>query len=161
MVGTAGVVVEVAVETVGAVVGVVVEIAVVGEVVVGVAVVVTDVAVATEVAEMVALAVVVTSTAVAAEVRIQTLCKSHIKICSVMSNKHILRGHIATLVGPVVELFRLLTFSALNSSSSHHCGFEPSSSHKTSQVLLAGGQVDFIGDLPFSPHLTIDSAQNE
>ena len=32
---------------------------------------------------------------------------------------------------------------------------------ETSQVLLAGGQVVFLGDLPFSPHLTIDSAQNE
>ena len=31
----------------------------------------------------------------------------------------------------------------------------------TSQVLLAGGQVFFLGDLPFLPHLTIDSAQNE
>ena len=29
------------------------------------------------------------------------------------------------------------------------------------QVLLAGGQVDFLGDLLFSPHRTIDSAQNE
>ena len=32
---------------------------------------------------------------------------------------------------------------------------------ETSQVLLAGGQVVFLGDLPFSAHLTIDSAQNE
>ena len=33
---------------------------------------------------------------------------------------------------------------------------------ETSQVLLAGGQVFlFPQDLPFSPHLTIDSAQNE
>ena len=31
----------------------------------------------------------------------------------------------------------------------------------TSQVLLAGGQVVFLGDLLFSLHLTIDSAQNE
>ena len=29
-----------------------------------------------------------------------------------------------------------------------------------SQILLAGGQVFFLGDLPFSPHLTIGSAQN-
>ena len=32
---------------------------------------------------------------------------------------------------------------------------------EASQVLLAGGQVVFLGDLPFSTHLTIDSAQNE
>ena len=38
----------------------------------------------------------------------------------------------------------------------HRCGFEPSSGH----VRHAGGQV-FLGDLPFSPHLTTDSAQNE
>ena len=31
---------------------------------------------------------------------------------------------------------------------------------ETSQVLLAGGQVVFLGNLPFSPLLTIDSAQN-
>ena len=32
---------------------------------------------------------------------------------------------------------------------------------ETSQVLLAGGQVVFLWDLLFSPHLIIDSAQNE
>ena len=32
---------------------------------------------------------------------------------------------------------------------------------ETSQVLLADGQVVFLRDLTFSPHLTIDSAQNE
>ena len=32
---------------------------------------------------------------------------------------------------------------------------------ETSQVLLAGGQVDFLRDLPFSPQLMVDSAQNE
>ena len=31
---------------------------------------------------------------------------------------------------------------------------------QTSQVLLAGGQVGFLGDLPFSPHLRNDCAQN-
>ena len=31
----------------------------------------------------------------------------------------------------------------------------------TSQVLLAGGQVFFLGDLLFSPHLTSHLAQNE
>ena len=30
-----------------------------------------------------------------------------------------------------------------------------------SRVLLAGDQVFFLGDLPFSPHLTVDSVQNE
>ena len=30
-----------------------------------------------------------------------------------------------------------------------------------SQVVLAGGQVLFLGDLPFSPHLAIDLTQNE
>ena len=32
---------------------------------------------------------------------------------------------------------------------------------EASQVLLAGGQVVFLGDLPFSPHLPIDPAQHE
>ena len=32
---------------------------------------------------------------------------------------------------------------------------------ETSQVLLAGGQVVLLGNLPFSAHLMIDSAQNE
>ena len=32
--------------------------------------------------------------------------------------------------------------------------------YETNQVLLAGGHVVFLGDLPFSPHHTIDSAQN-
>ena len=32
---------------------------------------------------------------------------------------------------------------------------------ETSQVLLAAGQVDYIGDFRISSHLTIDSAQNE
>ena len=30
-----------------------------------------------------------------------------------------------------------------------------------SQVLLVGGQVVFLGDLPFWPHLMIDSAQKK
>ena len=34
-------------------------------------------------------------------------------------------------------------------------------SRETSQALLAGGQVVFLGDLPFSPHLTTDLAQNK
>ena len=32
---------------------------------------------------------------------------------------------------------------------------------ETNQFLLAAGQVVFLGDLPFLPHLTIDLAQNE
>ena len=32
---------------------------------------------------------------------------------------------------------------------------------ETSQVLLAGDQVVILGYLPFSPHFTFDSAQNE
>ena len=32
---------------------------------------------------------------------------------------------------------------------------------ETSQVLLVGGQVVFLGDLPFLPHLAIDLALNE
>ena len=32
---------------------------------------------------------------------------------------------------------------------------------ETSHVLLAGGQVFFLQDLPFSPHFTIASVQNE
>ena len=69
----------------------------------------------------------------------------------------------------------MLIFSALNHSSSHHCGFELSSllvlpnicavidpwaspvvsdiTCETSQVLLAGGQVFFLRDCPFLPHL--------
>ena len=61
----------------------------------------------------------------------------------------------------MAEWLRLLIFSTLNRSACR-CGFEPSSGHcETSQVLLAGGHVVFLGDLPFSPLLTIDSAQNE
>ena len=58
---------------------------------------------------------------------------------------------------PMSEWLRLLIFSTLNSSSSHRCGFEPSWGH----VMLVGGQVVFLGDLPFSPHLAIVSAKNE
>ena len=54
-----------------------------------------------------------------------------------------------------------LTFSVLNRSLSHRCGFEPSSCDRvtceTSLVLLAGGQVVFLRDLPFLPHLMIMS----
>ena len=57
--------------------------------------------------------------------------------------------------GPVAEWLRPLTAKSRVISS---FGFEPS---ETSQVLLAGGHVVFLGDLPFSPHLVTDSAQNE
>ena len=46
----------------------------------------------------------------------------------------------------------------LNCSISHHCGFEPG--ELVRQVLFAGGLVDFLGDLLFSPLLMISSAQN-
>ena len=50
----------------------------------------------------------------------------------------------------------------INCSSSHRCGFEPSSGHMCGKSSSAcGGQVVFLRDLPFSPHLAIDSAQNE
>ena len=62
----------------------------------------------------------------------------------------------------MAQWLRPLIFSALNRSPSHRCGFEPSSGRvpcETRQVRFAGGQVVFLGDLPFSPHLAIDSAQ--
>ena len=62
----------------------------------------------------------------------------------------------------MVERLRPLIISAQNRSSSRRWGFEASSGHVGhKQVLLAGGQVFFLGDFPFSPHLLIDSAQNE
>ena len=67
-----------------------------------------------------------------------------------------------TFAAPVTEWLRPLIFAILNRLPSHRCWFEPCSGHsETSQVLLAGGQVLFLGDLPFSPNLPIDSAQNE
>ena len=60
----------------------------------------------------------------------------------------------------MVEWLKMLIFSALNCSSSASscparviCG--------TSQILLAGGQVFFLGAFPFTRHLLSDSAQNE
>ena len=52
----------------------------------------------------------------------------------------------------MAEWLKLLIFSSLNRSSSHHCGFKPSTGYnncETSQVLLADGQVVFLGALPF------------
>ena len=56
----------------------------------------------------------------------------------------------------------LLIFSALNRLSSRRCGFESRSCHMWDKPSSpCGWQVVILGDLPFSPHLTIDSAQNE
>ena len=49
-------------------------------------------------------------------------------------------------------------FSALNRSSSRHCRFEPSSGHMWDKPSSA--HEVFLGDLPFLPHLPIDSVQN-
>ena len=59
----------------------------------------------------------------------------------------------------MAEWLRMLIFSALNHSSSQPCGFKPSSGHVRQTKFCL--QVFFLGDLPFLPHLTIDSAQNE
>ena len=61
---------------------------------------------------------------------------------------------------PVAEWLRLRIFSALNCSS-HCCGFDPSSGHMRQAKFWVGGQVVFLGDLTFSPHLTIDLDQNK
>ena len=64
----------------------------------------------------------------------------------------------------MAEWLRPLIFSALNPSSSQGTAVGSSLTRvtcKTIQVLFAGGQVFFLGDLPFSPHFAIDSAQNE
>ena len=50
----------------------------------------------------------------------------------------------------MAEWLRTLPFSAQNRLS-HRCGFELRSGRETNQVLLVGGQVVFLGDLPFSP----------
>ena len=63
---------------------------------------------------------------------------------------------------PVAEWLRLLIFSTLNHSSSHRCGFEPRSGHLWNEPSSACEMSGFfLGDLQFSPHLLIDSAQNE
>ena len=56
---------------------------------------------------------------------------------------------------------RVMVFNAVNRSSSLPCVFESSLGHilETSQVLLAGGQVVFLGDLLFKPNFAIDSAK--
>ena len=72
-------------------------------------------------------------------------------------------SHFLFEAAPVAEWVRPLVFSALNRSSSYRCWFASLArvTCETSHVLLAGGWVVFLGDLPFSPHLAIDSAQNE
>ena len=63
----------------------------------------------------------------------------------------------------MAEWLKPLTFSAVNL----RCGFEPSSgprlgSHvRQAKFCLRMVWCNFLGDLPFSPNITIDSAQNE
>ena len=57
--------------------------------------------------------------------------KSFLKICET-KNKHDSITHIDSSEihkHPVAEWLRTLIFRALNRSSSHHCGFEPSLGH--------------------------------
>ena len=77
-----------------------------------------------------------------------------------VNSKAITESYIFKAV-PVAEWLRILIFSALN-----HCFTAVGLSLarvtcEKSQVLLAGGQVVFLRDLPFSTNLTIDTAQNE
>ena len=55
--------------------------------------------------------------------------------------------------GPRGRVLRTLTAVGSSLARVYTC--------ETSKVLLAGGQVVYLGDIPFSHHLTIDSAQNE
>ena len=67
-----------------------------------------------------------------------------------------------SLAAPVAEWLWPLNFSALNRSSSHRCGFEPSSGHMWDKPSFAcRWSCEFSRDLPFSPHRAIDTAQNE
>ena len=68
--------------------------------------------------------------------------------------RHLYKVH-AQEAAPVADRLWTLILSVLNRSSL------PLGTCETSRVLLAGGQVFFLGYLPFSPHLIIDSAQNE
>ena len=62
----------------------------------------------------------------------------------------------------MAEWLRTLHFSALNPRRPTAVGSSLARVIcETSQFLLAGGQVVFLGDPPVSPYLTIDSAQNE
>ena len=56
----------------------------------------------------------------------------------------------------MAEWLRTLISRTLKHLSSHRCWFEPSLGHMTcgpTQVLLAGGQIVFLWDLPLLPHL--------
>ena len=55
----------------------------------------------------------------------------------------------------MAEWFSTLIFRALNRLASHRCCFETSLGHMLDK--LAGGQVVLLRDLPFLPHLIIDS----
>ena len=62
----------------------------------------------------------------------------------------------------MAEWLRTPIFSALNGHHFIAVGSSPARvTCETSQVLLVGGQVVILGDLPFSPHLSIDLTQNE
>ena len=64
------------------------------------------------------------------------------------------------LAATVAKWLRPLMFSALNCSSSHPCGFEPSSGHVgQAKFCLRVVRCFFSGDLQFSPHLTIDGSK--
>ena len=61
----------------------------------------------------------------------------------------------------MVECLRPLILSALNRSSSHRFGFEPSSGHmRRAKFCLRVVRWFFLRIFPFSPHLPIDSAPN-
>ena len=65
------------------------------------------------------------------------------------------------VVGSMAEWLRPVIFSTPNHSPSHCCSSSLARvTRETSQVLLVGGQGFFLRDLPFSPHLTTDLAQN-
>ena len=59
----------------------------------------------------------------------------------------------------MAEWLRQLIYSTLNRSSSHRCGFEPSSGHMGDKAKFCLQVVRWF--FPFFPHLMIDSAQNE
>ena len=60
------------------------------------------------------------------------------------------------------EWLRMLIFGALNCLSAYCCGLSLAVvTCETIQVLLVDGQIIFLRDLPFLPHLTIDLAQNK
>ena len=78
------------------------------------------------------------------------------------STYHVIGWEEAKIIDPVAEWLRPLIFSALNPFHLTAVGSSLARvTRETSQVLPAGGQVVFLADVPFSPHLTIDSAQNE